>query len=143
MDHFCLWMNNCIGLNNYRSYCLTLAYLCIGMMYGIIILATPFYESIQQQIQTDGWRIMYSHGTGFLNIPPPTVMWTEIKTTGALNPIVVVKIVFPFLIGVCSLLVPLFVSHLRFICKGGKMGGVDIYVSILYSILCKYCDLLY
>jgi len=117
MDHHCLWMNNCIGLNNYRSYCLTLVYLCIGMIYGIIILVAPFYESIQQQIQADGWRIMYSHGTGFLNLPPPIAMWAEIRSTGTLNPNIVIKIVFPFLIGVCCLLLPLLFSHLRLICK--------------------------
>lgn len=42
MDHFCPWMNNCVGYNNYRYFVSFLIYLCVGAMYVIAVTLRPF-----------------------------------------------------------------------------------------------------
>ena len=37
MDHFCPWMSNCVGYENYRPFVLFLVYMFIGCMYLIYI----------------------------------------------------------------------------------------------------------
>ena len=37
-DHHCVWLNNCVGYNNYRAFLLTLFYLSVGCWYGFFML---------------------------------------------------------------------------------------------------------
>eukprot|EP01038_Epipyxis_sp_PR26KG_P012366 gene12366-16588_t len=37
MDHYCPWMNNCIGFNNYRYFMLFLVFMLVGSTYLIVV----------------------------------------------------------------------------------------------------------
>lgn len=98
MDHHCFWINNCIGYNNYRTFVLTLFYLVIGCWFGVSLLFPPFYATIQVQIQRDGFKFMYKHKSGFLDLPMPMDLLQEFQSTGRLNTDLVLKIVFVILL---------------------------------------------
>jgi palmitoyltransferase len=44
MDHYCPWMNNCIGYANYRYFVLFMAYLFLGTVYVITVDVVEFYQ---------------------------------------------------------------------------------------------------
>ena len=49
MDHHCSWLNNCIGYNNYRTFCLTIFYFVIGCWYGMYLLSQSYYHLVLKQ----------------------------------------------------------------------------------------------
>ena len=78
----------------------------------------PFYETIESQIETHGWRFLYENKSGFLDLPMPMDMIREIRDTGILDVEVVVKMVFPLLIAAGIFLTLFLWSHLVYI-RGG------------------------
>lgn len=112
-DHHCVWLNNCIGQNNYRNFLSTLLFLTIGCFYGVLVLWLPFCEPLQKQVSEHGWHFLYENKTGFLNLPPPGTMVRQCLSTG-LEQEVVIKLVFPLLVSV-GLLQAVFLSyHIRY-----------------------------
>ena len=51
MDHFCPWMNNCVGYYNYRYFVLFLIYLSFGCIY-IMILTLPLFFTLHRNRMT-------------------------------------------------------------------------------------------
>lgn len=63
MDHYCPWMNNCIGLYNYRFFVMFMSYLLLGCLYVMFITgssvlkltpeeryAMPCYTALPRQL---------------------------------------------------------------------------------------------
>jgi hypothetical protein len=98
-DHHCVWVNNCIGFNNYRTFILALFWLVVGCFYSISVLFVPFYDPLRKRVLEHGFRFFYDNKTGFLDIPHP---WTLVKQafTIGIDSEVVVRLIFPFLVGV-------------------------------------------
>jgi hypothetical protein len=95
-DHHCVWLNNCVGYNNYRSFFLTIFYLTLGCMYGASVLVGPFMEAIEKHVAEKGFRFQYENMTGFLDLPAPHILLSQIMS-GEIETDVVLKLVFPLL----------------------------------------------
>ena len=101
MDHHCVWLNNCIGYYNIRSFVLFLTFLTVGCWYGTALLAAPFLDEIRVLVLTKGIVPLllfggYNH-TGFLDLPGPFKLF-YLLVTGGMTASLWVRIVFPFLV---------------------------------------------
>ena len=123
MDHHCIWINNCIGYNNYRYFFLTLFFLVIGCWYGMYILSRPYwgvlykrYYDIQlREHQHENismimslYEIIRKGKLGLiLRIPTPIMIYNEIKgsigidrsgSSCRMHPELMLDIIVPFLV---------------------------------------------
>ena len=114
MDHHCPWVNNCIGYNNVRTFILSLTFLAMGCWYGAFLLAMPFFELIQHQVMEHGWKLLYGNKTGFLDLPGlPTLLYRLLL--GNLQAEVWIKVIFPLLAGVGSVLTVFLAFHINYL----------------------------
>ena len=114
MDHHCPWVNNCIGYNNVRTFILSLSYLTIGCWYGVSMTAMSFFEEIKHQVAEHGWKLLYGRGTGFLDLPYPSEIICGI-IKGDLAPAVWIKMIFPLLAGVGTVLTVFLGFHIKYL----------------------------
>jgi hypothetical protein len=41
MDHYCIWIVNCVGLLNYKFFLQFLLYTCLASFTGVLLLIQP------------------------------------------------------------------------------------------------------
>lgn len=116
-DHHCVWVNNCIGFNNYRTFILTLFYLVVGCCYGISVLFVPFYDPLRKRVLKHGFRFFYEGERGFLDIPLPWTLVKQVFTIG-IESEVVVRLIFPLLVSVGVTLAIFLGYHVQLIFAG-------------------------
>lgn len=131
MDHYCPWVNNCIGYYNYHSFLLALVFLVLGCGYGVAVLTPPFWDIMFAQFQQHGFKVFYENKTGILNLPFPSVLWEQYKTTGTIDHDVILKMVFLILFLVVVLLGVFLWTHLCYI----KIGMTTIERSAVLHVL--------
>mmetsp|Transcript_28736 Transcript_28736/g.61867 ORF Transcript_28736/g.61867 Transcript_28736/m.61867 type:complete len:428 (-) Transcript_28736:2573-3856(-) len=113
-DHHCVWLNNCVGYNNYRAFLLTLFYLSLGCCYGWFMLYRPFLEVLNTSSDGSGWNFIHDNVNAFYNLPSPTTLFSKISR-GTLEKEITIKLVFPFLTAI-GLLQTIFLGyHLSYV----------------------------
>ena len=106
-DHHCVWINNCVGLCNYRVFVLFMIHLTVVCWYGTALLFRPFYEPLRERVNEHGYRWLNDNGTGVLNLPPlwdlALLLVRGIRTEQTANVVfsqIVIDIAYPILMGV-------------------------------------------
>lgn len=132
MDHHCIWINNCIGYNNYRYFFLTLFFLVVGCWYGLSILSRPYWDILHMRYtsqQVHGnlelnfiYEIIKQGKLGLIiRIPTPVMIYNEIKGEGndvGFHPELMMDIIFPFLVITGMSLSHFFYIHCKYVFSG-------------------------
>lgn len=127
-DHHCIWLNNCVGYGNLRSFILTVFFVTVACWYGVVLLNQPFYEPLREVLRENGGILNFSrlYFAGALGPQQKSLFdfpsVAELKTilldrSGVYRRQVVVDIVFPFLLGVGAVLAAFLGSHIKLILR--------------------------
>jgi hypothetical protein len=129
-DHHCIWVNQCIGYNNYRSFFLMMFYLTAGCWYGVVLMFHPVVESLYRQIESQGGLWNYLKGNYFMLIPIPLELLrlafgyrdddvnNEEESRSGRIEFLATSVVYLLMMLVGSVLLVFFTSHLRMTSKG-------------------------
>lgn len=130
-DHHCLWLNNCVGYGNHRSFVLTLSFIALSCWYGVLLFYRPFYEPLQEQLREHGGIIKYvqlyaanklpeydENEKGLFDIPTVAEIGDMILCPDKSMPVqAVVDLLFPLLFGVGAILALFLGMHIKYILK--------------------------
>lgn len=124
-DHHCVWLNNCVGYSNVRSFILTLFYITTACWYGVLLLYKPFYGPLQEQLRQYGGLLNYirlyisnniTDGNGLFHLISVKELTSIVFSPEESLPVqVVVDVVFPFLLAVGVILTVFLGTHLKYI----------------------------
>lgn len=101
-------------MNNYRSFLLLITFILMATGHGVGLLLWPFYETIRNQVQEHGFKYFYKHGTGFLDLPLPGVLYQQAITTG-IDSDTMLRMIFPLLLLIFSIMVGFCAMHLYYV----------------------------
>jgi DHHC palmitoyltransferase len=144
-DHHCVWLNNCVGYNNVRSFILALVYITSGCWYGVLLLYKPFYEPLQHQLRQHGGLSIYiqkyltnelTDEKSLFDFPSLNDVWA--MTFSAKEPFPVqsiVHIVFPFLLGIGSVLAIFLGTHVKYVLTATTTLDHRVKISHQYHVL--------
>jgi DHHC palmitoyltransferase len=133
-DHHCLWVNNCIGYNNYRSFVGLLLHIVLACWYCLLVSVAPFYELIRQEQarqeseyqQQDHDESQYgilerlylyfTQSRFFDDLPKgPAELFGFITSQEGLPWAVSIKLAYPLLLGVGVIMAVFLGFHLKYI----------------------------
>jgi len=123
-DHFCPYINNCVGLNNYRYYLMAVFYVFLGILYGIYMTFPVYMEAIQTRLhiaavrKLPSWRAYVMDIPGLASLSPSTYNTTyasDMTKNKMYDKAIFVIIV---LVIVAPLLTILLFSHISLILRG-------------------------
>ncbi len=78
----------------------------------------PFFNTLQDQIVSQGFKFMYMNRSGFLDLPMPMEVLKELRDTGTLDVKIILKLVVPLLFGAGMFLTMFLISHISYIRSG-------------------------
>lgn len=113
-----------------------LLFILLGTGYGVGLFALPFYETMRDQMQDKGIRYFYKNKTGLLDLPMPWVLVKQAFTTG-MDEDVVLRLVFPLLLGIFSIMVGFFGTHLYYIMTARTTLEYKIMLEVMKEELVK------
>jgi DHHC palmitoyltransferase len=126
-DHHCVWLNNCVGYSNVRSFILALVYLTFGCWYGVFVLYKPFYDPLREILRKHGGLLSYiqkyvandlTDEKGLFDFPTFEGLKEVLISPEKSVPVqAVVEIVFPFLFAVGGILSIFLGTHIKYILK--------------------------
>ena len=111
-DHYCIWVNNAIGYNNYRSFVLMVFFVMLMCWYGTLMVAIPFWYPKYKTIQQLGvWAFVTTHFGRFLDLPMPHIFMQMMVRGEKVSSQVVLEVLFPLGLSLAIVFTLFFRTH--------------------------------
>jgi DHHC palmitoyltransferase len=146
-DHHCVWLNNCVGYNNVRSFLLAVIYITVGCWYGVALLYKPFYKPLQDQLRKYGGLLSYIQKymsndlmdeKGLFYFPSFTDLKDMVYSAEKLALVqAIVDVVFPFLLAVGSTMAIFLGTHVKYAITARTTLEHRIVLNHRYGLLIK------
>ena len=125
-DHHCIWVNQCIGYGNLRSFVLFLTYLMLTCWYGgLFLLIGPFLESVRDDLRSAGTTSpAYLTGSSQGVLSLVSLWWTSSTENGNKDDDdttlirTLVRTLCPFLLCIAIVATVLWITHVDMLWTG-------------------------